>query len=322
MDQVIDTLYVHPVKTKCNAKCSFCITKKQILDLDQYPQFLQRQCINFDEIQVYLKKHPEIKRIEITGGGEPSLHPRLNDIIGSFSMMPEIQTYIYTNGIQQFDIFTTVECITVSSKIDFLDIVHKEAVLKHYRNFCKKLRLRTVICDNEYDVIGKHSDETLRVLDFVEKIPIDELVIAKDFTSLANISMADIHPIFKNRNFNIKIDNGEKKCTEYPILYTDGKIHENWNFILRKSLDELKTGYHLKNIQKYPYGTPKKVLEEVMEFLDAVDQKNKIMILTELSDIIGSITGYLEKNFSDFTIDDLLQMSQATQRAFKNGHRS
>lgn len=80
-------LYVIPVQNKCNANCLFCITKYrqeknwgEMLELD-----------NLEKI-----KNLAIDKIEITGGGEPLLHPKINEIINRLSQ--RAWTQIYTNG--------------------------------------------------------------------------------------------------------------------------------------------------------------------------------------------------------------------------------
>ena len=45
------------------------------------------------------------------------------------------------------------------------------------------------------------------------------------------------------------------------------------------------------------------------------------MELCELSDIIGAITGYMEKHHSGYTLDELKVMAELTTSAFKDGSR-
>lgn len=80
-------------------------------------------------------------------------------------------------------------------------------------------------------------------------------------------------------------------------------------------------GYHLTTITKGELGRLSKLQEELEECLDAEAQGNRIMLLVELSDLIGATEAYLEKNFPDITLVDLINMKDATVRAFKTGHR-
>lgn len=80
-------------------------------------------------------------------------------------------------------------------------------------------------------------------------------------------------------------------------------------------------GYHKRKIKKGIYGDVSKIQEEIEELLDALEQSNRIMALVELSDLVASMQGFLDKNFPGFTIDDLIIMAKATDSAFKEGIR-
>lgn len=79
-------------------------------------------------------------------------------------------------------------------------------------------------------------------------------------------------------------------------------------------------GYHLREIERGVFGDVSKIKEEFEEFLESLEQENKIMALVELSDLLGAIEGYTSKNFN-LTLTDLLTMKNATQRAFVSGAR-
>ncbi len=98
-----------------------------------------------------------------------------------------------------------------------------------------------------------------------------------------------------------------------------------WEYIAELVEDRVREpdgGYHLKPIKKGVFGEASKIEEEVFEFLDAVKQKNDIMAIVELSDQIGAIRGWLAKYHPTVTLEHLIEMSDATTRAFVNGHRS
>lgn len=82
-----------------------------------------------------------------------------------------------------------------------------------------------------------------------------------------------------------------------------------------------KLGYHNSYIQKSKLGSYRKIQEEFEEFIDAVQSKNKIMGLVELSDLLGAIKFYLKDNFNDISLDDLIIMNNTTQKAFENNRR-
>ncbi len=80
-------------------------------------------------------------------------------------------------------------------------------------------------------------------------------------------------------------------------------------------------GYHLKEIKKGEVGELSKIYEEVEEIKDAAEQGVDVMLLVELSDLVGAITLYLEKHHPSITIEDLQKMSNVTRRAFESGGR-
>jgi hypothetical protein len=81
-------------------------------------------------------------------------------------------------------------------------------------------------------------------------------------------------------------------------------------------------GYHLAEIARGECGEINKIQEELDELKDAADQGARVMELIELSDLVGAIEMYLEKNHPQTTLGDLLKMSEITRRAFRNGRRS
>lgn len=81
------------------------------------------------------------------------------------------------------------------------------------------------------------------------------------------------------------------------------------------------SGYHIRSIPRGEVGEVSKIIEEVLELEDAVEQGIRIMQLCELSDIILAIKRNLEKYHSGYTLDDLIQMADVTERAFSDGTR-
>jgi phosphoribosyl-ATP pyrophosphohydrolase len=79
-------------------------------------------------------------------------------------------------------------------------------------------------------------------------------------------------------------------------------------------------GYHIREIKKGKLGESSKITEEYQEFLDALEQNNKVMALVELSDLLGAIEAYVAKY--NLTLNDLIYMKNATRRAFESGHRT
>lgn len=80
-------------------------------------------------------------------------------------------------------------------------------------------------------------------------------------------------------------------------------------------------GYHLREIKKGKLGELSKIQEELDEAMDAEEQGCKVMLLVELSDLVGSVEHYLSIHFPGLTLDDLKKMASITSRAFQSGRR-
>ncbi len=78
-------------------------------------------------------------------------------------------------------------------------------------------------------------------------------------------------------------------------------------------------GYHLKPIEKGVYGEFSKIREEIEELLDAHEQNNRVLEIVELTDLLGAIEAYVQKN--NLTLRDLTAMMELTKKAFKDGDR-
>ena len=79
-------------------------------------------------------------------------------------------------------------------------------------------------------------------------------------------------------------------------------------------------GYNKREIPRGTYGEFDKIEEEFYEALDGMEQRNPVLVLVELSDLIGAIEGYVNAHFS-LSLDDIIKMKEATHRAFWDGTR-
>ena len=78
-------------------------------------------------------------------------------------------------------------------------------------------------------------------------------------------------------------------------------------------------GYHTKEIDKGVLGEFSKIREEWEELEDAHNQRDSILTLCELSDLIGAIEEYLKRWNMD--LDTLKSFSDKTKSAFKENKR-
>ena len=90
---------------------------------------------------------------------------------------------------------------------------------------------------------------------------------------------------------------------------------------MAKKSQKDKAGYHLRPIPQGENGELSKIHEELLEAMDAKKQKCELMVLLELSDILGAISLYLKKHHPSLSLSDLITMSEITARAFESGHR-
>ena len=78
-------------------------------------------------------------------------------------------------------------------------------------------------------------------------------------------------------------------------------------------------GYHNRVIFKGKYGEFSKIEEEMDELKNAIEQNNKILMICEMSDLIGAIEEFAVKQ--GITLKDLKEFSDLTKSAFKEGKR-
>ena len=80
-------------------------------------------------------------------------------------------------------------------------------------------------------------------------------------------------------------------------------------------------GYHISEIKKGIFGHLSKIQEELDELKDAEMQGVRILMLVELSDLVGAIEQYLKIHLPGYTLHDLQEMAALTRKAFKEGRR-
>lgn len=80
-------------------------------------------------------------------------------------------------------------------------------------------------------------------------------------------------------------------------------------------------GYHNNTITKGVYGQFSKIQEEFQELEDAMQQKDKILALVELTDLIGAIEGFVIQEFPGIALEDLIKFQKLTKRSFESGDR-
>ncbi len=77
--------------------------------------------------------------------------------------------------------------------------------------------------------------------------------------------------------------------------------------------------YHTRDIEKGVIGEFSKIKEEFEEAEDAFKQNDSILIICELSDMVGAIEEYIKRWNLD--LNSLKKFSDKTKSAFKEGKR-
>lgn len=221
-------LYIIPVKDICNANCTFCFMNEQVSNPNK-PQFLS--------IPLFKKSFYQIKdfinEVEITGGGEPTLHKNLNEII---TILQSKNKYIkmYTNGFHLTNI-PTIDEVNISrvhwdSKINnkfYRSKVHRnlDDTLQHYAHHAKKIRMQTILLKGAID-----SKEKMEEFISLYGNRVDEFMIRTLFpgSSLAKELFVDYFPI---EHPKIKIDTTLNNYSrKLYFIGSDGKIYNTFQY--------------------------------------------------------------------------------------------
>lgn len=154
-------LYLVPVRDACNYDCTFCFMKEKEQESSK-PQFLNIK--NFEDIlKNKLQINNDINEVEITGGGEPTLHKNLPTIIKLLkNYFPKSYIKLYTNGeltplyaqpIDEVNISRVHWDTTISKKFSGVNGPQRslDDVIGFYRVNAKKVRLQTILLKGAID---------------------------------------------------------------------------------------------------------------------------------------------------------------------------
>jgi MoaA/NifB/PqqE/SkfB family radical SAM enzyme len=232
-------LYVLATGSNCNAHCKFCITKYRNLPND---------LLDISKLKKVLREN-QFEKIEITGGGEPGLHPKINEIVEICSSYAPTQ--IYTNGTYKPQGATKnliAICISRAhhDQQENRRIMGVDSDLAYYKRLGLPIKLSLILHQS-----GVHTEpEIINYLDwakdFASKVVIRQLfeyqggryrkMYQKEF--LASQEFLQGYRCFRLGNGNREIDYKgllveveERTCAcenENPVLYANGKLMEGW----------------------------------------------------------------------------------------------
>jgi len=231
-------LYVIPVATMCNASCRYCITKSR--------KHCAREFLEISDLKDELERIKP-KEIEITGGGEPFLHPKINEIIAECSKIAKTQ--IYTNGsrlnLLRPDLNLNYLCISrahhldnlnekimgikspskdfekVSYPIKFSLLLHKSGIsttkdLEGYLNWARNIGAKKVVVRQLFD--GLPEEEFISTERFFQDLNITDFKLNKG------------NPVFHQGELEVEFEFRSCSCeSKNPILHSDGKTRREWD---------------------------------------------------------------------------------------------
>lgn len=157
-------MYIIPVKKVCNASCTFCYMKEKKEDN-------KKEFIDFNNLKDIIKNN-NFDEIEITGGGEPTLHPQISNIIKMIkTIKPNTYIKLYTNGFNLVNLKGLDE-INISRVHWDSDINNKfyqskqqnelSETINYYYKMIPKIRLQTILLKGAIDTEDK-------ALNFIKK---------------------------------------------------------------------------------------------------------------------------------------------------------
>lgn len=238
-------LYVLPTEKSCDAHCSFCIT--------DFRRMADKEFLTLDNLTApFAILRP--KKIEITGGGEPTLNLRINEIISYCSS--KAPTIMYTHGahlkrvkntrdlselcvsIAHYDATKNREIMGITPDFDRLREIRtpiKFSLMLHnsgistkkevfsYLKWAKEYAQRVVIRQLfDHDYHGKLNGEFVS-----SKKLFDDLGI-NDFTLTPQGN-----PLFKIGDLEVEVEYRSCSCEmDDPVLHADGMLCIGWSELL------------------------------------------------------------------------------------------
>lgn len=218
-----------PVQKKCNMDCCFCSTK-----LHQYHHEHEMMVIDssFYENLAYMQNR-EICYFELTGGGEPFLNVRLQDIIHTIrERIPDAYIKVYTNGrihsvIEEIDELNISvihwERRTVRDLCGYDDKISLEDHLAFFRgNGTYKIRLSVPMISgaiSNQKAASELIERTRRYVDLYAFRPLNPKT--KGYAQL----WAD----FDLNDKNVEIDRDFCDCEEVVLWFSDNKVYRDWD---------------------------------------------------------------------------------------------
>jgi organic radical activating enzyme len=235
-------LYVLPVERYCNGSCKFCITNVREKSEEEY---LKKEALEA------VLHHGVFESIEITGGGEPSLHKQIDDIITICSK--HARTQLYTNGslLRSLSNLELLECLCLSvahhdaeknkqimgitadlNYAKLLNVPKKFSLLLHksgistpeavfaYLDFAKAYAKKVVV----RQMFEQEYPEGLK----------SEFVLSQEVFDGLHIRTYNLNgqgnPFFSYEGMEVEFELRSCACEVHnPVLHADGLLYKGWS---------------------------------------------------------------------------------------------
>jgi wyosine [tRNA(Phe)-imidazoG37] synthetase (radical SAM superfamily) len=192
-----------PSKKQCNFDCLYCELEgaKTVDKMDESPSVAEI----IEAIKDSFEKHPKIDVITLTANGEPTLYPKLDELIDEINKIKgETKTLILSNGstIYKKDIYNALLKIdTVKLSLDCVS----EKCFKKLDRVNKNVETQKIVpamCDFSKETKNDFVLEILFVKDINDKD--DELVLLHDALKKINPKRVDIGTIDRPPAYEVK----------------------------------------------------------------------------------------------------------------------
>jgi organic radical activating enzyme len=229
-------LYVLPVERFCNANCGFCITKVR----EKTGILCEKEYLAIDSLKKTLEKY-NVSKIEITGGGEPTLHPDIESILEICTN--QAKTQMYTNGALASRVNNLEKLSNLSiSRAHHLDSQNEEIMCISYEiePLIKRVpvKLSLMLCQQGI----KNSNDFLSYLTWANSIGSKKVVVREMFNldygnkKSQYVSIVDFFNTLNVRDYNFSGRNpvydagGLEVEFEFPemTLHSDGLVRRGW----------------------------------------------------------------------------------------------
>ncbi len=192
-----------PSKKQCNFDCLYCELEgaKTVDKMDESPSVAEIIAAIKDSFE----KHPKIDVITLTANGEPTLYPKLDELIDEINKIKgETKTLILSNGstIYKKDIYNALLKIdTVKLSLDCVS----EKCFKKLDRVNKNVETQKIVpsmCDFSKETKNDFVLEILFVKDLNDKD--DELILLYDAVKKINPKRVDIGTIDRPPAYEVK----------------------------------------------------------------------------------------------------------------------